>query len=232
MTYGKKEVSQQMAMIRLEGLKDRLQVEVLRERLGAGITATSTLKDGRPGFELILRPAKGDNKIIYEGRLKYPMFVQQGRLVHPTTNVYGCLCDFKEEGIQAITLKKSRGVTVQKAAYVKIDQILMAVLRRHLLAKLLGVELEYKISENLGGSLTDVYVVKNPGLWGRQSCGDFQWSDEALDELADLRNNPEEGKRGLYKVCKNCLHRDYCGLCLQIKANRKRVAEQPAEVAI
>jgi hypothetical protein len=220
-----------MAMIRLEGLKDRLQVEVLRERLGAGITATSTLKDGRPGFELILRPAKGDNKRIYEGRLKYPMFVQ-GKLVYPITNVYGCLCDFKEEGIQAITLKKSRGVTVQKAAYVKIDQILMAVLRRHLLAKLLGVELEYKISENLGGSLTDVYVVKNPGLWGRQSCGDFQWSDEALDELADLRNNPEEGKRGLYKVCKNCLHRDYCGLCLQIKANRKRVAEQPAEVAI
>lgn len=221
-----------MAMIRLEGLKDRLQVEVLRERLGAGITATSTLKDGRPGFELILRPAKGDNKIIYEGRLKYPMFVQQGKLVHPTTNVYGCLCDFKEEGIQAITLKKSRGVTVPKAAYVKIDQILMAVLRRHLLAKLLGVELSFKISENLGGNLTDVYVVKNPGLWGRQSCDDFQWSDEALAELADLRNNPEEGKRGLYKVCKNCLHRDYCGLCLQIKANRKRVAEQPAEVAI
>lgn len=220
-----------MAMIRLEGLKDRLQVEVLRERLGAGVTATSTLKDGRPGFELILRPAKGDNKIIYEGRLKYPMFVQ-GKLVHPTTNVYGCLCDFKEEGIQAITLKKSRGVTVPKAAYVKIDQILMAVLRRHLLSKLLGVELEYKISENLRGSLTDVYVVKNPGLWGRQSCDDFQWSDEALAELADLRNNPEEGKRGLYKVCKNCLHRDYCGLCLQIKANRKRVAEQPAEVAI
>lgn len=218
-----------MAMIRLEGLKDRLQVEVLRERLGAGVTATSTLKDGRPGFELILRPAKGDNKIIYEGRLKYPMFVQ-GKLVHPTTNVYGCLCDFKE-GIQAITLKKSRGVTVPKAAYVKIDQILMAVLRRHLLSKLLGVELEYKISENLRGSLTDVYVVKNPGLWGRQSCDDFQWSDEALAELADLRNNPE-GKRGLYKVCKNCLHRDYCGLCLQIKANRKRVAEQPAEVAI
>ena len=219
-----------MAMIRLEGLKDRLQVEVLRERLGAGVTATSTLKDGRPGFELILRPAKGDNKIIYEGRLKYPMFVQ-GKLVHPTTNVYGCLCDFKEEGIQAITLKKSRGVTVPKAAYVKIDQILMAVLRRHLLSKLLGVELEYKISENLRGSLTDVYVVKNPGLWGRQSCDDFQWSDEALAKLADLRNNPE-GKRGLYKVCKNCLHRDYCGLCLQIKANRKRVAEQPAEVAI
>lgn len=218
-----------MAMIRLEGLKDRLQVEVLRERLGAGVTATSTLKDGRPGFELILRPAKGDNKIIYEGRLKYPMFVQ-GKLVHPTTNVYGCLCDFKE-GIQAITLKKSRGVTVPKAAYVKIDQILMAVLRRHLLSKLLGVELEYKISENLRGSLTDVYVVKNPGLWGRQSCDDFQWSDEALAELADLRKNPE-GKRGLYKVCKNCLHRDYCGLCLQIKANRKRVAEQPAEVAI
>lgn len=218
-----------MAMIRLEGLKDRLQVEVLRERLGAGVTATSTLKDGRPGFELILRPAKGDNKIIYEGRLKYPMFVQ-GKLVHPTTNVYGCLCDFKE-GIQAITLKKSRGVTVPKAAYVKIDQILMAVLRRHLLSKLLGVELEYKISENFGGTLTDVYVVKNPGLWGRQSCDDFQWSDEALAELADLRNNPE-GKRGLYKVCKNCLHRDYCGLCLQIKANRKRVAEQPAEVAI
>ena len=89
-----------MAMIRLEGLKDRLQVEVLRERLGAGITATSTLKDGRPGFELVLRPAKGDNKIIYEGRLKYPMFVQ-GKLVHPTTNVYGCL-DFKEEGIRQL----------------------------------------------------------------------------------------------------------------------------------
>jgi|GEM_PF-6678147 len=224
-----------MAMIRLEGLKDRLQVEALRERLGAGITATSTLKDGRPGFELILRPGRGDNKIIYEGRLKYPMFVQ-GKLVYPITNVYGCLCDFKEEGIQAITLKKSRGVTVPKAAYVKIDQILMAVLRRHLLAKLLGVELSFKtsdkISENLRGSLTDVYVVKNPGLWGRQSCDDFQWSDEALAELADLRKNPEEGKRGLYKVCKNCLHRDYCGLCLQIKANRKRVAEQPAEVAI
>lgn len=220
-----------MAMIRLEGLKDRLQVEVLRERLGAGITATSTLKDGRPGFELVLRPAKGDNKIIYEGRLKYPMFVQ-GKLVHPITNVYGCLCDFKEEGIQAITLKKSRGATVPKAAYAKIDQILMAVLRRHLLAKLLDVELEYKISENFGGTLTDVYVVKNPGLWGRQSCDDFQWSDEALAKLADLRNNPEEGKRGLYKVCKNCLHRDYCGLCLQIKANRKRVAQQPAEVAI
>jgi hypothetical protein len=218
-----------MAMIRLEGLNDLLEVEVLRERLGAGITATSTLKDGRPGFELVLRPAKGDNKIIYEGRLKYPMFVQ-GKLVYPTTNVYGCLCDFKE-GIQAITLKKSRGATVPKAAYVKIDQILMAVLRRHLLSKLLGVELEYKISENLRGSLTDVYVVKNPGLWGRQSCDDFQWSDEALAKLADLRNNPE-GKRGLYKVCKNCLHRDYCGLCLQIKANRKRVAEQPAEVAI
>ena len=163
------------------------------------------------------------------------MFVQ-GKLVYPITNVYGCLCDFKEEGIQAITLKKSRGVTVPKAAYVKIDQILMAVLRRHLLAKLLGVELSFKtsdkISENLRGSLTDVYVVKNPGLWGRQSCDDFQWSDEALAELADLRKNPEEGKRGLYKVCKNCLHRDYCGLCLQIKANRKRVAEQPAEVAI
>jgi len=220
-----------MAMIRLEGLKDRLQVEVLRERLGAGITATSTLKDGRPGFELILRPAKGDNKRIYEGRLKYPMFVQ-GKLVHPITNVYGCLCDFKEEGIQAITLKKSRGVTVDRKTYAKIDQILMAVLRRHLLAKLLGVELEYKISENFGGTLTDVYVVKNPGLWGRQSCDDFQWSDEALAKLVDLRNNPEEGKRGLYKVCKNCLHRDYCGLCLQIKANRKRVAEQPAEVAI
>ena len=219
-----------MAMIRLEGLKDRLQVEVLRERLGAGITATSTLKDGRPGFELVLRPAKGDNKIIYEGRLKYPMFVQ-GKLVHPITNVYGCLCDFKEEGIQAITLKKSRGVTVPKAAYVKIDQILMAVLRRHLLAKLLGVELSFKTSVG-GATLTDVYVVKNPGLWGRQSCDDFQWSDEALAKLADLRNNPEEGKRGLYKVCKNCLHRDYCGLCLQIKANRKRVAKQPAEVAI
>ena len=63
----------------------------------------------------------------------------------------------------------------------------MAVLRRHLLSKLLDVELEYKVSENLRGSLTDVYVVRTLTV-GRQSCDDFQWSDEALAELADLRS--------------------------------------------
>ena len=36
------------------------------------------------------------------------MFVQ-GKLVYPITNVYGCLCDFKEEGIQAITPQEITG---------------------------------------------------------------------------------------------------------------------------
>lgn len=224
-----------MALIKLENLLDTLVLEDLRKKVGEGIEEVVELPEKDDyAFKLQLKAVKKGSK-IFEGRLWFPQYIL-GELKHPSIGVYGCLCQFKPDSQgyahQGISLQKF-GRYLPEKRYRMIDAALEKLLARRILPKLLGVELEYVKKE---GDSTTTYAVKNPGLWGKQSCENFKWHEDAILRMIELEEAKKEdlelNKYGPYRVCGNCHERSDCKGHLEIKKNRKRKPDPIVEVNI
>lgn len=147
--------------------------------------------------------------------------IWKGENINLRVGLVGNLCELKD-GRQAVSLKKLRGTYINDMWYRRLDEVLEKILR-NLVAVMLNISSdEMEFTEPVVGKSGRETTLINPGKWGKQSCGFFEWSDEAIEQI--------NSGATLHRWCSRCskLKVDdvICPRAAQIMANRRKAPDE------
>jgi len=202
-----------MAMIILDRLNQKLNVEQVRTAMLENPLVKTKIRREILTIKLVPVGTGYLTKKYITGNATW-----KSDKINFSVGLIGNLCELKD-GRQALTLQKINGVYLNEAWYRRLDEILEKILRNLLpcILKINPEEMEF--TEPVVGATGREIALINPGSWGKQSCGNFEWSEEAKARM-------QHGAT-LHKWCSRCAHlkdaegETLCPVAAQIAANRR-----------